>query len=103
MNFPMVMVGGVLFLGGVILFVAGAQSAKALTPPAAPHVGYDRNKWNALVKSLSVAAGAPDASIEDVQNGILPRRQAAINRSRFARSPLEVFWPRAKASWKHRL
>jgi hypothetical protein len=50
MNLPALIVGGVLFLAGVILFSAGSQNTESLMYPTERTVAYDRNKWNALVK-----------------------------------------------------
>jgi len=53
-NLPMMMIGGVSVLSGVILFVAGVLSVIVLRPSeestAELTVAYDRQKWNALVK-----------------------------------------------------
>ena len=53
-NLPMMMIGGVGVLSGVILFVAGLLSVIVLRPAEASTaeltVAYDRQKWNALVK-----------------------------------------------------
>jgi hypothetical protein len=55
MNLPMVMVGGVGLLSGVILFAAGALNAanpKTVRSdrPAGSDAPYDKTKWNALLK-----------------------------------------------------
>jgi hypothetical protein len=50
MNLPMAMLGGILFLGGLILFVAAPQVASTSTSPTDHTAYFDKNKWNALVK-----------------------------------------------------
>ena len=53
--------------------------------------------------AVVASSGRYAASNERVQNGILPARQAAINRSRLFWSSTAKLWPRAKPSCKHRL